>query len=233
MLLVRSSHDVGAVPGDQRFPNRTTAATYLSLAPGSAPCGCGHADRRLQGACKRRQVAARAYANHAVQRQLRREQPRAALVIRWSAPRVRFWSRRRATVRSRVPQRRRSSSDECRPRSTRGARIHAIARDRFVGCALPPGAFVPMHSMRSAKRVALLLVVHIASLLGCDRDNRFVMPKQQRPRVPSSRARVPLSTSQDCGRGPRGVVLWHLGRACSVARTELTPAGWPKAVTSA
>ena len=54
---------------------------------------------------------------------------------------------------------RRSSSDECRPRSTRGARIHAIALDRFVGCALPPGAFVPMHTMRSANRVALLVVV--------------------------------------------------------------------------
>ena len=68
-------------------------------------------------------------------------------------------SARKGAVRARLPLGRRSSSDECRPRSTRGARIHAIARDRFVGCALPPGAFVPMHTMRSANRVALLVVV--------------------------------------------------------------------------
>ena len=65
----------------------------------------------------------------------------------------------RAGASATLPWRRRSSSDECRPGSTWCPRIHTIARDQFVGCALPPGAFVPMHTMRSANRVALLLVV--------------------------------------------------------------------------
>jgi hypothetical protein len=73
-----------------------------------------------------RQVPARAYANHAVRRQLRRE-PRAALLIRWSAPRVRFWSRRRATVRSRVPQRRQSRTGSDAIGRVHHARIWATA----------------------------------------------------------------------------------------------------------
>jgi hypothetical protein len=40
----------------------------------------------------------------------RQAQRRAALLIRWSAPCARFWSRLRAAVRSRVPQRRQSGS---------------------------------------------------------------------------------------------------------------------------
>ena len=41
--------------------------------------------------------------------------------------------------------------------------------DRFVGCALPPGACVPMHTMRSAIGVELLVVVpsrHVVALGG-------------------------------------------------------------------
>ena len=46
-----------------------------------------------------------------------------------------------------------------RPRSMRRARIHANARVRFVGSALPPCAYVPMQNRRRANRAALLLVV--------------------------------------------------------------------------
>ena len=70
--------------------------------------GAGLAPRRMQGARQRRQTPVRAYANHQVRRQLGRRRRRAALLIRWSGAHVRFWSRRRAAVRSRVPLRRRS-----------------------------------------------------------------------------------------------------------------------------
>ena len=46
-----------------------------------------------------------------------------------------------------------------RPRSMRRARIHANARVRFVGSALPPCACVPMQNRRRANCAALLLVV--------------------------------------------------------------------------
>ena len=57
--------------------------------------------RRKQGARERRQVPVRAYAKR---RGFISAGRRASLLIRWSAPRVRFWTWRGAAVRSTVPQ---------------------------------------------------------------------------------------------------------------------------------
>jgi hypothetical protein len=49
LLLEQSSHHDRRRPAAARCCSRTTAATCLSLAPPSCPCGCGRAARRYQG----------------------------------------------------------------------------------------------------------------------------------------------------------------------------------------
>ena len=89
-----------------------------------------------------------------------------------------------------------------RLRSARRARIHAIARVRFAGSALPPGAFVPMQTGRAAAGAALPLAVHLGSQVS-DRA-RYSSPRQAvaatylRRGAGWMRAFLPSSASRRC-----------------------------------
>jgi hypothetical protein len=99
---------------DPIVSNEPASTRLLLLAMSGAPEALGSAP--LVAGCRARANGAKSRPCICKPRSSARQaQRRAALLIRWSAPCARFWSRLRAAVRSRVPQRRHCRSREAPP----------------------------------------------------------------------------------------------------------------------